>query len=910
MTGRGNTPNRGGPRLRGGGRGGRGGSANPNQRIPSHARGNDPGELQGPQGTQPHISYTGTPGPDTVTLGTPLPSTASTQRHQNVSVAPIQLARGHQQDVAVPPIQQQLGRQTSQQNLRRDQYTYPPPPGASSSYAGSVASQYGQYHMHGGSGVPPSEYGSLPSVSGDQGRPASSWKPGSIHSSQIDPGLDAIQDTIETGTERSYRTTSSQNVDRSMPPPPRPTSVKSGSTSVKSGYRPQSQASSSFRPSDTSSAHQTPSERRQDRSGSQPTDRQDRSGSQSASQSGSHSTHRQTRVPDITVTADADNSTWSGIGTSVAASSRGQLSPSTVASKAIPRHKSLANMSGRQASPAIGSNRSTSYAAALSAPAPQHTASQSQHTASQSQQTTSRADQSHQSQDQMSNWGDDDFQDDDDNIGQDDDGNIDHPDDAFDQFVYDAENRQHDQSTSDNAQRIQSRRQRDVAEMHGAQEAAYAEQHSRQRRHPKDTGGPLEELFPNHFKEPSRHNLWLLRDSGDAPIRLGFNPETDEFDPNTPETPGTPEPSGRRRNSGQMTTDIGGINVPVDQTDVTYFISKESRWTCFLYQSNWFSGWIVTQAAPGIDTRSARFKTLRVYSKEVHKNCKHDFLNRLLKWFQTFVIDKPELLNFDLDTPEDQQEFKAMVLPFITEHMFDDVFAFVAKYVDYKATFGDKQDLPFFWLKNIIFDMGRLACKIIQSEAELNRNRRSAGGGPQSTIRKDMNKRTEYNQLFDALPFHESFKDMDRDVFVEVPEEFIVSRRARGPNLDVLRENTMNREEPPPKKRNQHPNAGSWRGMPTSSPTAQATTSANRNTRGETTLPVRGGGRGGGGTGTVRRHAPPSALRRSLDDDPDDDDDGQGLFVPQTRRQQRQNPGNDGNDPTESRTVSAYQESQ
>ncbi|KAK1773735.1 hypothetical protein QBC45DRAFT_460691 [Copromyces sp. CBS 386.78] len=195
--------------------------------------------------------------------------------------------------------------------------------------------------------------------------------------------------------------------------------------------------------------------------------------------------------------------------------------------------------------------------------------------------------------------------------------------------------------------------------------------------------------------------------------------------------------------------------------------------------------------------------------------------------------DYPQLLEFDYNNADDKQSFEELV------------------------TFGDKTDLPFFYLKSVVIDLGILACEIIQSERELNRNRR-----PSLAKKKDENAKAAYRNIFDNLAFHEAFIEVDRGIFKELPLELIIPRVTRN-NIDLeILERSVTRN-PPPLRRVHNPNP--WQSMPSYADEggqpggAQPGGGAHAGGQGSGSRHGSGGRSGGQGSGPRRISGPSSA---------------------------------------------------
>lgn len=364
---------------------------------------------------------------------------------------------------------------------------------------------------------------------------------------------------------------------------------------------------------------------------------------------------------------------------------------------------------------------------------------------------------------------------------------------------------------------------------------------------PKDTGAPLDQQFANFFYVPSRANLWKLRDEG-KPTRLDFDPAAGGWVAQEGDQVDEPETPEEAASTSQRADDLG-IRAPNDKPDVIQNISIKTRWMCFLFHSNWFSGWIVKNSDTDMDTRSFRFQNLRIYSGNVMKACKHDFLIRkLLPWCQTFGRDHPTIRSLDFDSDEGKAEMKRIVTPFIKATTFRDVYSYIAKYIDYEATFGVEDDpdrganLAWYFLRISFLELARCCFKVLQSEYGMNMNNK-----PNAINKKDLNLRSDLRETFESLAFHPHFKDVDRDLFVEVPEELVTERRPRGPNMDIL-ENSMIDDEPPPPKPNRpqaHPHTSHWRRLPSGG--RQSVTTPVRDRTWPYNRPQGGSGGGSGG---------------------------------------------------------------
>ena len=190
----------------------------------------------------------------------------------------------------------------------------------------------------------------------------------------------------------------------------------------------------------------------------------------------------------------------------------------------------------------------------------------------------------------------------------------------------------------------------------------------------------------------------------------------------------------------------------------------------FAYYSNWFASWVIKQAVPSIDIRMSKFRRLRIYAKGTFKSQKYKFLqDKLYTYFLTMFKDYPQFLEFDYDDPKDRNTFKELVEPQITAYFFQEVFSYIAPYINYQVIFGNKKDLPYFYFKSVIMSLSIWVYYIIKSEAVLNCSR-----SPGLVKRKDENARSLYRKIFDSFIFNLKFIEVERGIFKKILLELII----------------------------------------------------------------------------------------------------------------------------------------
>lgn len=146
----------------------------------------------------------------------------------------------------------------------------------------------------------------------------------------------------------------------------------------------------------------------------------------------------------------------------------------------------------------------------------------------------------------------------------------------------------------------------------------------------KDKGAcPLHVTLPHYFLAPNKSNLFKLRDEG-LPDRLDFDPIQRVYmtirgkgDVLTPEQPANPAavPISEQADGGEA------VEPPESTDQVALFIMNRNVRICqFLYGVNWFSCWIVKNAAPHLDDRSSEFTESRQYVANVFRTVKNTFL--------------------------------------------------------------------------------------------------------------------------------------------------------------------------------------------------------------------------------------------------------------------------------------------
>lgn len=354
--------------------------------------------------------------------------------------------------------------------------------------------------------------------------------------------------------------------------------------------------------------------------------------------------------------------------------------------------------------------------------------------------------------------------------------------------------------------------QRDVEPHDGPDpERATYEQQEQQRleklrksRRRDDPTRPLSHVFPEFFLEPSRANLWALYEKG-APSRLDYDPLAEDYEAMQDKVAHIATRATPPQRPGSSRDDLGD-KAPSDDPDIIDRIAIETKWMLFVYHTNWFSGWIVTANVPGINPRSRRFRDLRQYSQAVFKTAKHQFLwKKIYSYAYQLSTDNPALCDLNLEDEGDQDTFQQHVLPLINEATFNDIYGYIAKYVNYQATFGDENGLAYYYLQTTFMEVLIRAFQVIQFEIKLN-----ADGDPSGKKMNDLNARQIVRDTFEALAFHENFSEVDRNIFVEKLHGLVTLQRHKGPKPWVLLQNSLlHRKSPPPRTRVKHPSR--WR---------------------------------------------------------------------------------------------------
>ena len=120
------------------------------------------------------------------------------------------------------------------------------------------------------------------------------------------------------------------------------------------------------------------------------------------------------------------------------------------------------------------------------------------------------------------------------------------------------------------------------------------------------------------------------------------------------------------------------------------------RWLLFLFYYNWFFNTIIKRVYRGINVRIIRFKNLRTYTIDTHRSFKSHYLIICIKsFFNNLIADNPQILEYDLDTPNPQYKkaFKDLITNYINKRNFDQIYSYIARYINYKEIFRDRRSL-------------------------------------------------------------------------------------------------------------------------------------------------------------------------------------------------------------------------
>jgi hypothetical protein len=145
--------------------------------------------------------------------------------------------------------------------------------------------------------------------------------------------------------------------------------------------------------------------------------------------------------------------------------------------------------------------------------------------------------------------------------------------------------------------------------------------------------------------------------------------------------------------------DLGGTRP--DESSIKVKIDQIMRRQFFTYHNDLFAYRAVKMAIPGIRTDSVRFRDFRDYAKKVFRNLKHDFLYEHLYSYVRLLMKDYKEMSYRSDDAVERKKLARFLESKLDITSFHFVFSYIYKYIDFYATFEDRNALPWFYLKNV-----------------------------------------------------------------------------------------------------------------------------------------------------------------------------------------------------------------